>query len=64
MGEVRRYICLQARGGLKPIVDVVTRRAAALLIKMIGVVTNSILAGILGRNSPAGRSGINRCGYF
>jgi hypothetical protein len=64
MGKVHRYICPQACGGFQPIVDVMTRRAAALLIEMIGVFTNSILAGLLGRNSLAGRCWINGCGFF
>jgi hypothetical protein len=34
MGEVRRYVCPQALGRFHPIVDLITRRAAALLIKM------------------------------
>jgi len=45
VGAMRGDVCLQAGGCFQPVIDVVTRRAAALLIEMIGVIADIVLGG-------------------
>ena len=47
VGGMRRDVGFQTSGGFQPVVDVMTGRAVALFVKVIGVVTDDLFAGFL-----------------
>ena len=45
-GPIKGDICFQARGGFEPVVEIVAGNAVALLLEVMGVITNFVVAGL------------------
>ena len=45
-GPMRGDICLQARGGFEPVVEIMAGNAVVLLLEVIGVIANFVVAGL------------------